>query len=75
MPKPEAIARGVELADQVLMWVLFYGEHDLKYGEARAAIITLFGPEVDDALAAKYAEAAGRQTGLPARATDSREGT
>ncbi len=47
----ETVAAGVELAYQVVAWVVFNGPGNLKAGEVRQHIRALFGSEVDAGLA------------------------
>jgi hypothetical protein len=44
---------GCRLAQEVLMWVFTYNQ-DLILGQARVAIRTLFGKEIDDKLYELY---------------------
>ena len=43
---PEAIKDGSDLAVDVLLWITYH-RPDMKAGDARRAIHSIFGPEVD----------------------------
>jgi hypothetical protein len=48
------ISRGCRIAEEAMLFSLCYGPAT-KAGELRQAIRILFGPEIDDALAQRYA--------------------
>lgn len=57
MGDDDTFARGVTLAQQVVLWSLFNGPGTMTAGELRKHIVQIFGPEVDAELHRRYVRA------------------
>lgn len=58
-PPADDLEAGVRLAQQAVLWSMFYGDGRGRVGELREHILGVFGPEVDTELRRRYEAARG----------------
>lgn len=46
----DAERKGIELAEQLILWFIYYGPPEVKASELKAAIRTVFGDTIADEL-------------------------